>query len=211
MIDKRSIGWPAYPPLLVRVRGSDSGQTVSSVFGKKRPACGTCSRKQTKPPENGGCLTNTSFRPWKMKAQALTILILSTLAFAASSLGIDAGSHFDRYAVSSDAPEHVSGDRFFDSSHERGNVNLRSTPRRALQIPEKETQRTVAIPSVRISRITKSVLLMKLCVLTTNFRLIRCLLRRCRRRQMKLIGWWANVVMWTGTSKLTSRRIILGE
>lgn len=102
-----------------------------------------------------------------MKAQALTILILST-AFAASTLGNDAGSHFDRYAVPSDEPpEHASDARFYDSSHERGNVNLRSTPHRAFEIPVEETQRTVAIPSVRNCRITKSVLLMKHCVLNT--------------------------------------------
>ena len=85
-----------------------------------------------------------------MKAQVLTILILSTLFFAAPTLGNDAGSHIDRYTVPSDeSREHATGDRFYDSSHERGNTNLRSTPLRAFEIPVEEALHNESIPSVR--------------------------------------------------------------
>jgi len=125
-----------------------------------------------------------------MKVQALVILILSTLALADPTLGNDAGSHFDRDTASSEAPEHADGDRIYDSNHERVNANLRSTPRRTLEVAVEESQRDESIPSVRNCRTP--------CLLhhfTREFRahqllisIIPFLSRKCRCRHMKYIG-----------------------
>ena len=87
-----------------------------------------------------------------MKVQALAILILSTLALADPTLGNDAGSHFDRDVVSTEAPEHATGDRIYYSHHERVNANLRSTPRRTLEVAVEESQRDYSISPVRNCR-----------------------------------------------------------